>query len=68
MEYVETFEEWHLNVGSLLAPAKVSREEGEKPLKEAGIPSQSDSSGFEQGRTCLGILGIRVPAFRCLCL
>lgn len=39
MEHVETFKEWHLNVGGLLAPAKVGRAEGEKPLKEADIPS-----------------------------
>lgn len=39
MEHAETFKEWHLNVGGLLAPAKVGRAEGEKPLKEADIPS-----------------------------
>lgn len=47
---VETSEEWHLNVGGLLAPGV--------PLKEADLPLVERFLGFKQGGSFVGIRAI----------
>lgn len=50
VDHLETSEEGHVSVGSLLAP--------EVPLKETGIPVVEWFFGCEQGGSLLRILGV----------